>query len=68
MRAILALLSCSCFKRFSLSSALSSYCFIRCSMSDTGRQFNNSFGEDFFYANKRRQGCKVETHSDLVMG
>jgi hypothetical protein len=29
---------------------------------------NNSFGEDFVYANKRRQGGNVETHSDLVMG
>jgi hypothetical protein len=29
---------------------------------------HNSFGEDFVYASKRRQGGKVETHSDLVMG
>ncbi len=48
----------SCFKRFSLSRP-------RISMSYTGRQFNNSFGEDFVYANKRRQGGKVETHVDL---
>jgi hypothetical protein len=27
----------------------------------------NSFGEDFFYASKRRQGGKLETHSDLVI-
>jgi hypothetical protein len=25
---------------------------------------NNSFGEDFVYASKRRQGGKVETHVD----
>jgi hypothetical protein len=37
-------------------------------MSYTGRQFNNSFGEDFVYANKRRQGGKLETHSDLDSG
>ena len=37
-----------------------SSCFVRCSMSYTGRQFN--------IANKRRQGGKVETHSDLVIG
>ena len=43
----------SCFVRFLLSSSL-------CSMSYTGRQLN--------IANKRRQGGKVETHSDLVMG
>ena len=55
----------SCFKRFSLARALSSYCFVRCSMSSTGRQFNNSFGEDFVYVNKRRQGGNVETHVDL---
>ena len=41
---------------------------VSCSMSETGRQFNNSFGEDFVYASKRRQGGKVETYSDLVMG
>ena len=34
--------------------------FVRCSMSYTGRQFNNSYGEDFVYASKRRQGGKVE--------
>jgi hypothetical protein len=72
-RAILALLSCNGFKRFSLSSSRFSLatdsilsCFVRCSMSLTGRQFNNSFGEDFVYAKKRRQSGKVETHSDLV--
>jgi hypothetical protein len=27
----------------------------------------NSFGEDFVHASKRRQGGKVETHSDLVI-
>ena len=27
----------------------------------------NSFGEDFVYASKRRQGGKVEAHSDLVI-
>ena len=27
----------------------------------------NSFGEDFFYASKRRQGGKLETYSDLVI-
>ena len=43
----------SCFVRFLLSSSL-------CSMSYTGRQLN--------IANKRRQGGKVETHSDLLMG
>ena len=37
-------------------------------MSYTGRQFNNSFGEDFVYASKRPQGGNVETHSDLVSG
>ena len=37
-------------------------------MSSTGRQFNNSFGEDFVYANKRRQGGKVETHSERDSG
>jgi hypothetical protein len=52
-RAILELLSCSNFKRFLLASSL-------CSMWYTGRQFN--------VANKRRQGAKVETHSDLVRG
>ena len=73
-RAILALLSCSSFKRFSLSSSLFSLssspfslssdlilsCSVSCSMSYTGRQLN--------VARKRRQGGKVETHSDLVMG
>ncbi len=73
-RAILALLSCNSFKRFSLSSSRLSLASSRlslasdailnlsvsCSMSYTGRQFN--------IANKRRQGGKVETHSDLVMG
>ena len=29
---------------------------------------SNSFGEDFVYASKRRQGGKVETYSDLVSG
>ena len=29
---------------------------------------SNSFGEDFVYASKRRQGGKVETHSDLLRG
>ena len=28
----------------------------------------NSFEEDFVYASKRRQGGKVETHSDLLRG
>ena len=37
-------------------------------MSYAGRQFNNSFGEDFVYVNKRRQGGNVETLSDLVSG
>ncbi|MFM9073925.1 MAG: hypothetical protein ACKOOC_11130 [Cyanobium sp.] len=37
-------------------------------MSLTGRQLSNSFGEDCVYASKRRQGGKVETHSDLVRG
>ena len=37
-----------------------SSCFVRCSMSYTGRQFN--------IANKRRKGGKVETHSDRVIG
>jgi hypothetical protein len=66
-RAILALLSCSSFKRFSLSSSpfsLSSdlilSCSISCSMSYTGRQLS--------IASKRRQGGKVQTHSDLVSG
>ena len=46
--------SCSSsIKRFSMASDL-------CSMSYTGRQFS--------IASKRRQGGKVETHSDLVMG
>ena len=66
-RAILALLSCSSFKRFSLSSSRFSLssdsilsCLVRCSMSYTGRQLS--------VASKRRQGGKVETHSDLLMG
>jgi len=29
---------------------------------------NNSFGEDFVYASKRRQGCNVEIYSDLDSG
>ena len=29
---------------------------------------SNSFGEDCVFASKRRQGGKVETHSDLVRG
>ena len=59
-RAILALLSCSSFKRFSLSSDSILSCLVRCSMSYTGRQLS--------VASKRRQGGKVETHSDLLMG
>ena len=31
-----------------------------------GCQFNYSFGEDFVYANKRRQGGKEERNSDLL--
>ncbi len=63
--AILALLSCNSFKRFSLSSNRFSLardsilsCSVSCSMSYTGRQFD--------VASKRRQGGKVETNSDLV--
>ncbi|MEI6830328.1 MAG: hypothetical protein WCK64_10865 [Synechococcaceae cyanobacterium ELA445] len=47
---------------FSVSSCSNSLfsCFVRCSMSYTGRQLN--------VASKRRQGGNVETHSDLVRG
>ena len=48
------------FKRFSLSSDSILSCFVRCSMSSTGRQLT--------IASKRRQGGKVETYSDLVSG
>ncbi|WP_438983427.1 hypothetical protein [Vulcanococcus sp.] len=59
-RAILALLSCNSFKRFSLASDAILILSVSCSMSYTGRQFN--------IANKRRQVGKVETQSDLVSG
>jgi hypothetical protein len=48
----------SSFKRFSLSSSRLSLSCPRISMSYTGRQLS--------VANKRRQGGKVETHSDLL--
>ena len=32
-----------------------------------GCQFNDSYGEDFVYANKRRQGGKEVRKSDLLM-
>jgi hypothetical protein len=46
--------------RFSLSSDSILSCLVRCSMSYTGRQLS--------VASKRRQGGKVEAHSDLVSG
>ena len=58
-RAILALLPCRSFKRFSLSSDSILSLSVSCSMSWTGCQLN--------VASKRRQGGKVETHSDLVI-
>jgi len=45
--------------RLSLSSALSSCCLVRCSMSYTGRQFN--------IAKQRRHSGKVESHADLLI-
>ena len=47
------------FSVFNRSASIRS-CFVRCSMSYTGRQLS--------IASKRRQGGKVETHSDLVRG
>ena len=47
----------SCCKRFLLAIDSLLNLSVSCSMSYTGRQFNN--------ANTRRQGGKVETHSDL---
>jgi hypothetical protein len=35
--------------------------------SSVGCQFNYSFGEDFVYANKRRQGGKEQRNSDLLI-
>jgi hypothetical protein len=50
----------SSLKRFSLASDAILSLSVSCSMSYTGRQFN--------IANKRRQGGKVETYSDRVIG
>lgn len=56
------------FKRFSLASEAILSLSVSCSMSYTGRQFNNCFAEACGQANKRHQCVKVETNSELVSG